>query len=362
METSKSLGLILAGGICIYIAVFGLTVPFQLALVSFTDFTEVDPATYLAVSSSRITFTNVPRNVDAYVYKNMGSGYFTNFEHKFDFAITACEDGSMLALWGISNQIDDTYAWTTGLILLCNPLNVNIPRVFLDEINVGIGTMHTLAVNTNYYVTIARSGTTFSLVIRTGSHTGTIVAQSSITVTATAYQYMYGFSSCNSGGMFSSLRKQSGYVENLDLQGGTSPPDTGNLRVIGYADGTAVQFSAYYIGPSGQGPTVTVPASGYTWSNLAPGTYTVYGTYNSIQKNQQVTVVAGQTASATLTFAGTPPQETPDFLKWIKDLLNNATVKSLMLIGGVGMAGLGVIGLVMPGKKSYSPPPPPSYY
>jgi len=151
-------------------------------------------------------------------------------------------------------------------------------------------------------------------------------------------------------------------VDNYQVVAGSAPPPgTGNLQVIGYADQTAVQFSAYYVGPSGQGPTVTVPASGYTWSNLATGTYTVYGTYNSIQKNQQVTVVAGQTASATLTFAGTPPQETPDFLKWIKDLLNNATVKSLMLIGGIGMAGLGLIGLIIPSKKSY-PSPPPSYY
>lgn len=131
---------------------------------------------------------------------------------------------------------------------------------------------------------------------------------------------------------------------------GTPPPGTGNLQVMGYADQTGVQFLAYYVGPSGQSPTVTVPNSGYMWANIATGSYTVYGTYNGIQKNQQVTVVAGQTATATLTFSGTPPLETPDFLKWIKDTLNNPIVKNIMLLSGVGMCGVGLIVLVWPTK------------
>ena len=159
-------------------------------------------------------------------------------------------------------------------------------------------------------------------------------------------------------------------VDNYQVVAGTTPPppDTGNLKVIGYYDGNPVSCQAYYVGPQGTSATVTVPTTGYTWSSITTGSYTVYGTYTGIAKSQIATVVAGQTVTVQLNFGGTtpPPTETPDFLnqilQFIENTLNNTTVKSLMLVGGLGMVGLGAIGLFMPKRKQYSPPPPSSYY
>jgi hypothetical protein len=138
--------------------------------------------------------------------------------------------------------------------------------------------------------------------------------------------------------------------------GDSSSPTTGSLNVVGYYNGVAVAMTGVYykIGSTTSTP-ISVPASGYTWSGLSPGSYTVYGTYNAVEKNSgSVAVVVGQTAHAQIAFAGSVPITDP--LQPIKDMLNDPTVKMALTVSGGGSMGIGFIILVYPsGKKKVSP-------
>ena len=149
---------------------------------------------------------------------------------------------------------------------------------------------------------------------------------------------------------------QANYPITLELDdfvysGDGTPPQTGSLNVKGYYDGVAVAMTNVYYAMDGSTSTpMSVPASGYTWSALAVGSYTVYGTYQGTTKQTTVSVVAGP-AYAQLVFAGEPP---PDPLKWLKDILNDPMVKNGMLFGGAGLVGIGFVTLVYPKKKRYA--------
>jgi len=53
-----------------------------------TSYTEVDPNSRIAVTANRVTATNLTRNEDAYVYKDMGIDYFAG-SFRIDFQVQA---------------------------------------------------------------------------------------------------------------------------------------------------------------------------------------------------------------------------------------------------------------------------------
>jgi hypothetical protein len=301
-----------------------------------------------------------------YLATDKGANHFSgDFTHLIDIYCTSFSGAdAQWHIWAVGDSLNDRDGVSNELMVSCyRDGTTTKPTLLLEEKHQGIGYGQTyyipLQYSITYYLTISRSGTNFSCKVYSDSARTTQIGNTiSITLHGVvAYQYVYGVQALH---VALSGRTANGYCENLNLQETGQPPtNTGNLQVIGYADQTAVEFSAYYVGPSGQGSTVTVPASGYTWSSLAPGTYTVYGTYNGIQKNQQVTVVAGQTAPATLTFSGTAP---PDIISIIKNFFNNPSVRQLLLIAGLLMTAIGGIMFILPGEKHYAPPPPPRYY
>jgi len=83
----------------------------------------------------------------------------------------------------------------------------------------------------------------------------------------------------------------------------------GSLSVMGYYNGSPVgNWHAYYVDSDGdQSATVTVSVSGFTWSNLVPGSYTVHGDYNTLIDSKSATVAAGQQTSVTINFGGSNP-------------------------------------------------------
>jgi hypothetical protein len=85
----------------------------------------------------------------------------------------------------------------------------------------------------------------------------------------------------------------------------------GALKVVGCSDSIGVSFTAYYVGPSGSSDSVNVPIEGYVWNDLNPGSYTVYGEYQSLSRSVTVTVVGQQTVEANLDFSTTPPPTIP---------------------------------------------------
>jgi hypothetical protein len=356
---SKYIVGVVVGIILIYFSIFG-TAGFGFILTGstedFTTYTKVDPNNHISVTANHIDFI-YRRNEIAYLYKDKGAGHFTDFTHLVTIKVLALVDYVIPVFWMVSNDLGDQSSLQTGgktflsLEHYCHPISNCILQI--RECNAGTGyyASNSISTGTTYYLTIARSGTAFTCKAYSDAARTNLLFTLSLTLHSTiSFRYIFG---CNGWDDFATTDTNENYIDNLDLQEQT--PTTGNLQVKGYANQIAVQFSAYYVGPSGQGPTVTVPASGYNWSSLAPGTYTVYGTYNDILKNQQVTVVVGQTASATLTFSGTPPP--PDIISMIKDFFNNPTVRQLMLIGGLLTTAICGIIFIVPKKR-----PTPSYW
>lgn len=151
----------------------------------------------------------------------------------------------------------------------------------------------------------------------------------------------------------------------LTSGGGPPPSDKGDLNVKGYYDGVAVSCTdVYYIGSSGSSSPITVIADGHTWYSIAVGSYTVYGSYQGTKTSDSVSVQSGKTVYAQLDFGGSPPPPPNgdgDFFEWINQIFTNPTVKSVLLIGGIGLAGIGFIGLVIPRRRTYTPASP-HYY
>lgn len=99
--------------------------------------------------------------------------------------------------------------------------------------------------------------------------------------------------------------------------GDNGPPNQGTLRVFASYDGSYMAVPIVVTGPATyQGTTTTDRAKPLTFQ-LAPGTYTVSGTYNNNPKSSTVTVTAGQTVDVSLNFGGPPPPPAGDLpLSW----------------------------------------------
>jgi len=354
MNTGKVVTLIFIGAILLYVGVFGITaLPFRFQLAGFEDynsFTQVDPNNHITINSANLLTHVASRNELAYLRKQCSP--FTDFTHSVEAMLTQGAGSGINWIWAVSpNTVwqgpDVGGANTVGIMIYNFGNEIRLYGAIQPGFSTWKGGM---ATNVWYRFGITKIGLTVTCTI----YKETIPVTTLTYTLPTAYTFSHVFG-CATSYYNTGASLQTMQIRNLQLSGVEPPPETGSLSVIGYADSTAVQFSAYYVGPSGQGTTVTVPTSGYTWSNLAPGTYTVYGTYNGIQKNQPVTVVAGQTVSATLTFAGTPPEEEFDFFKWIKDAFNDPMVKTVFTLGGVGCLGIGCIGLITRRKKPQYP-------
>jgi len=71
-------------------------------------YTEVDPGNNLTVTPNSVSANNLPRNVDAYLYKDFGAGHFNGFEIEFDAVCYSTSDtGGFLVPIMLSNKLDD---------------------------------------------------------------------------------------------------------------------------------------------------------------------------------------------------------------------------------------------------------------
>jgi len=162
------------------------------------------------------------RDVDEYVYKDFGSGYFTDFEHLFDMFWDGASHNTAgwMMFWGLSNDLDDAYAWTNGLKIYGEEFSSQVKYTLTDvggaSDNTGWITFHVW-----YYCRVQRSGTTVTLKIYSSevlrdAGGSPDVDTLSITGATTAYRYSYALSSWNSG---NADRDTYGNIKNLDLQG-----------------------------------------------------------------------------------------------------------------------------------------------
>jgi len=115
---------------------------------------------------------------------------------------------------------------------------------------------------------------------------------------------------------------------------GKTENNTGILFASGYYDGELVNLTdVYYRGPEGSSK-INVSDSGHVWYHLLPGTYTVFGTFNGIEKNTTAVLSPGEVAFVQLEFGGAPaPVEQQQYAPVRESLYQGISMEQLILLG-----------------------------
>jgi len=208
-----------------------------MAIEDFTTYTEVDEGADISVAAAKINYTELPRNVTSYVYKDKGAGYFSgDFEHKFSFKITAVNTGTAVpttSVWLLSNDLNDTcHLGSTSKSFVHFYVRWNsggddyfLLRVMEDGVNVGSDPYYGWSLNVEYFIRITRDddgGATnkgrYTAYIATtnydddgGDLVDTLIADSS--AQQNDFRYIHGLNSYDDG----VTNWMTGYVQNLDL-------------------------------------------------------------------------------------------------------------------------------------------------
>jgi len=189
----------------------------------FTTYTEVDEDGDITKIASKVSWTNITRSDESYVYKDHGIGHFGDIDHDFEMKMISCDDAGRTAHWVLSNEIDDFY----------HTLNNNLPglavrteqtgSVYMARIyNLGDGANDTgnILVNTLYYCTVTRVDTTLVLKIYSDAPRSVLVDTLTVTCTDTTLRYLYPCSAWNDS---SAGENHAGFTQNLDLKAGLEP-------------------------------------------------------------------------------------------------------------------------------------------
>ena len=133
-----------------------------------TTFTKVDPNSDMTFPrDDHVAVETMTLDVDAYLYKDYGAGYFTDFTHTADIRCRY-QTGSpgIVIAWAVANTIDDACAWI-------NNENEAIwvywlgttPNIYLRDWDSFDGTAAGISLNTWYYIQVDREDTTTTCVI-----------------------------------------------------------------------------------------------------------------------------------------------------------------------------------------------------
>jgi hypothetical protein len=186
-----------------------------------------------SASGATLTFTDIERADNIYVYKDFGSGYFTgDFSHQFVLYVDSFERTSNwngFCLYMLSNnlgtlrQVSNTDTRPVILVELWNNASTTDDITFAYRETQG-GALVTTSVNiyedyldTDVYITIARSGTTLTMTARHTSHSGDAIA--TITHNETSlpdFQYLTAFTAMDP---LTGTYLTSGTIRNLDIGG-----------------------------------------------------------------------------------------------------------------------------------------------
>lgn len=195
-----------------------------MATEDFTTYTEVDPGSQVAITSTRITFTDLAQNLDTYVYKDKGVNFFSGDLEHFLVVKGTVVSGGQDYVWALTNVIND---WTgiadanesaLGIEIFDQSGNINFIIRELDsgtEYNSGA---LALTSGTVYYLKVVRDeavGTygTIYLYVYSDSARTNLLGSKSITLHTSKKDYRYLFGTLiNNRGTDSRI---SGYVENL---------------------------------------------------------------------------------------------------------------------------------------------------
>lgn len=185
----------------------------------FTTYTWNNGHSHLSRSATRVTATNLPRDVDEYLYANKGTDHFDDFEHLIDVNLIGGAGDGLYAVWALWNVLDDYWgahsANEHGIgVVIQNAGN----KIFLMESH--SGTLYNteyygITPGTTYYLTIEKIGTTLTCKIYSDSARTNLLDTLQYTLHAsTKWCYLYSAQSWNDGAVAKAV---SGYCENLYL-------------------------------------------------------------------------------------------------------------------------------------------------
>ncbi|HUV85217.1 MAG TPA: hypothetical protein VMV86_05860 [Methanosarcinales archaeon] len=184
------------------------------------NYTEVDEGDDITVTSSKVQWVNMNRNVTSYVYKDFGAGHFGDLEHYFTAQFNTSSDAAHFCWWALGNIVDSLHGYwgTAQPSLLCSGYVEGVNYIFYIRSG-SSGNLDTAAIsaNTPYYCTVERAGTTMTLKIYTNAEKTALFDTLSITCTATTLRYLYA---CMSNDSALASGNANGFSQNFDLQEG----------------------------------------------------------------------------------------------------------------------------------------------
>ncbi len=202
-----------------------------MTIENFTTYTEVDPGGIrIEVTSSRVTWTILRRNVDGYVYKDYNAGFFSgDFIFQLTFRVTGGNNGGLANFWALANIVDDWVGIDTangdGLSASIKRNDItDVPSLTLNELDGGTaynsGVAFEISDDTDYYITVERDesiGTYGTMTMFTYSNADrtTLINTQAITLHTSKkdYRYLYACQSYNSG----TTQSVSAFTENMTI-------------------------------------------------------------------------------------------------------------------------------------------------
>ena len=194
---------------------------------NFTLYTETDPNSHITVtSSSKIDFTSLPRNEDAYVYRDCGANFFSgNVSIDFELQVDSGDNFFNIYTCVIANAINDFYGIDTandsalGVAFYKDSSTTGgIQLKELDSGTVYNATAYAISLSTTYYCTFVRDesvGTYGTLYLYIYSDTGRTNLLNTQTLTLNTskkdFRYLYALQTYNSA----HTNAGTGFVQNF---------------------------------------------------------------------------------------------------------------------------------------------------
>jgi hypothetical protein len=226
------------------------------AVEDFTTWTETDVSAVVTVASGSVTVANADRSFDYVVYSDEGAGAIGDFIHQFTLNATECQDinsGCEAGAWSVGNaaseNIGEQDTSDVGINVEINECGLSTPstggecvgandyklqaRDFTDD---DTDTSSDLNFSTDYFITVERSSTTFTVTICTTAHNcGTPVDTLTLTVPSTTFQYVQV---AQGGAAGTPTGPEASYVvSDLDLE----VTSTDSITITSHADDDKVQ-------------------------------------------------------------------------------------------------------------------------
>jgi len=199
-----------------------------MAKENFTTYEETDPNTRITKTTDRVSYVNLSRAEDAYVYKDKGVDHFDgDFEHLITIYNDASTYKSVVAIWALANLVDDfagISAANGDELAVVQQVYENSVRINFREYIEGAfyNTTWTGAnLDTPYYLRIKRDeavgtyGTLYCYIYSDAARTNLLATLTLTLHGKKDFRYIYV---CQTGNDALSDRYQTGYCENLYLE------------------------------------------------------------------------------------------------------------------------------------------------